>query len=491
MSRLRITLISAAMMVALAALTLNSLAQPPGRNGGGPGGGPGGFFGRGGGPGGPGGPGGSLLSLASNPAVQEDMKVKDKQKAQIKTLSDKFNVQSREIWTQMGGGPGGPGGPGGGPPGGAPNAQGKGGRRQGQNGQGNGNGQADVQVAQGNGGFGGVDNGQIQDPNAPGFDPNQGQAGGGQGGQGGGGRGNRGPGGQQDPGRAQQFAMMREAMDELTQGAEASLGKILDKTQATRLKQIQLQLQGPGAILREDMMEKLGIDESQIQMLDEVRSNYRTAQRENGQARRDVMKAVFKAIPNQNNGQNADDAANGGNGGNNGNGNAANGNGGNGNGRNGGRGNRGRLDPEAMKKAMEDPQIQAQMEQMNTQDQKLENQFSLAIAKVLTPRQRALYKKMLGAPFDKSKMGTGGPWGGRGGNGPGGNPATAKAGATAGKTATATTKSNADDDLDESSTTAKPATTTPAPAKTKAATTTPRKKSLRELRGSSSDSNDQ
>jgi hypothetical protein len=466
------------MMVALAALTLNSLAQPPGRNGGGPGGGPGGFFGRGGGPGGPGGPGGSLLSLASNPAVQEDMKVKDKQKAQIKTLSDKFNVQSREVWAQMGGGPGGPGGGPGGGQGGGQNAQGKGGRRQGQNAQANG------QVAQGNGGFGGVDNGQIQDPNAPGFDPNQGQAGGGQPGQGGGGRGNRGPGGQQDPGRAQQFAMMREAMDELTQSAETSLGKILDKTQATRLKQIQLQLQGPGAILREDMMEKLGIDESQIQMLDEVRSNYRTAQRENGQARRDVMKAVFaKATPNQNNGQNAGDPANGGNNG--------NGTGGNGNGRNGGRGNRGRPDPEAMKKAMEDPQIQAQMEQMNTQDQKLENQFSLAIAKVLTPRQRALYKKMLGAPFDKSKMGTGGPWGGRGGNGPGGNPATAKAGATADKTATATTKSTADDDLDESSTTAKPATTTPAPAKTKAATTTPRKKSLRELRGSSSDSKDQ
>ena len=38
-------------LVALAALTLKSFAQPPGRNGGGPGGGPGGFFGRGGGPG--------------------------------------------------------------------------------------------------------------------------------------------------------------------------------------------------------------------------------------------------------------------------------------------------------------------------------------------------------------------------------------------------------------------------------------------------------
>ena len=83
--------------------------------------------------------------------------------------------------------------------------------------------------------------------------------------------------------------MMREAMDELTQSAEASLGKILDKTQVTRLKQIQLQLQGPGAILREDMMEKLGIDESQIQMLDEVRSGlpHRPARERSSAPRRD------------------------------------------------------------------------------------------------------------------------------------------------------------------------------------------------------------
>ena len=72
------------------------------------------------------------------------------------------------------------------------------------------------------------------------------------------------------------------------------------------------------------------------------------------------MKAVFaKANPNRNNGENGNDEANGGNGGN-------GANNGNGNGRNGGRGNRGRPDPEAMKKVMEDPQVQAQMEQMRT-----------------------------------------------------------------------------------------------------------------------------
>jgi hypothetical protein len=268
--------------------------------------------------------------------------------------------------------------------------------------------------------------------------------------------------------------MVREAMDELTQSAEASLGKILEKSQVTRLKQIQLQLQGPGAIMRDDMVEKLGIDESQMQLLEQVRSDHRDAQRENGRARRDVMKSVFaRANPNQNNGQNADDAANGGNGGNNG----------NGNGRNGGRGNRGRPDPEAMKKAMDDPQVQAQMEQMRAQDEKLENQYTAAIAKVLTSRQRALYKKLQGPPFDRSKMG--GPWGGGPRGNATGNPATAKAGATAGKAATKA-KSNSDDDGDDAAPAAK--TATPAPAKTKA--TAPRKKSLRELRGSS-DGSDQ
>ena len=41
MSRLKLTFMTAAMLLALAALTLNSLAQPPGRGGGGGGGGAG------------------------------------------------------------------------------------------------------------------------------------------------------------------------------------------------------------------------------------------------------------------------------------------------------------------------------------------------------------------------------------------------------------------------------------------------------------------
>ena len=114
-------------------------------------------------------------------------------------------------------------------------------------------------------------------------------------------------------------------------------------------------------------------------------------------------------------------------------------NNGNGNGRNGGRG-RGRPDPEAMKKVMEDPQIQAQMAEMRTQGEKLDNVYAVAVNKVLSARQRTLYKKMLGPPFDRSKMGGGGPWGGTRGN-----TATAKGGAAAAKT-TSTAKANWDDD---------------------------------------------
>jgi hypothetical protein len=458
MSRLRITFTTAALVLALAALTLNSLAQPPGRGGGGGGGGRGG---RGGGPGGGpgggfGGPGGNTpLQLASNPAVQTDMKVTEKQKVQIKSLSDKFNAKMQEFFGQMGG-PGGRGQGGAGP-------QGKG---QGRGRNGNGNGQ------NGQGGLG-DDQGQVV-PDAQGG--NGGFGGGGNGGGGGGGRGNRGnrnQNGQQIPEdpevaqqRAEQRQMMRDAMTELRQSAETSLARILDKGQVARLKQIQLQLEGPGVVLREDMMEKLGIDEAQVVMMREIMNENRTLQRETRRSRGDIMKTAFARInPNQgNNGQNGGDNANVGNGQNGGN-----------NGR--GRGGRGNFDPEAMRKVMEEPQIKAQMDQIQSQEQKLSTQLAAAVNKTLTPRQRTMFKKMLGPPFDQSQMGRGGPWGGRGGAGPG-NAATTK-GAVATKGAAAAKATTSDDDDDE---TPKAAATTAAPAK-KSKAAAPKRKSLREQRG--------
>ncbi len=445
MSRLRVTLFTAALLMALAALTFDTLAQPPGGRGGGGGGGfggrggpgggfggPGGFGGRGGGPG-----GGSLLQLASNPAVQEELKLKDKQKAQIKSLIDNYDAQNRELRAQMGG----------------PGGQGRGGAQgNAQRGGGPGNGDP---TAQANGQPGGFVGQQGQDPNAPG-----------------GGRGNR----QRqpvDPEVAQQrmlaFQAMNQAMNELRQSAEASLGKILDKGQVARLKQIDLQRAGPDVIFRPDVSEKLNIDEAQVELLNEVRGGRREAQQETRRARGEMMKAAFQSIaPAQDNG-----GQNGGNG--------AGGNGGNGQ-----NGNRRRgFDPamrEAMQKYMERPEIKAQDEQIKSKEDKITSQYTAALNKILMPRQRAMLKKMLGAPFDLTKLGGGNPWGGRGGNRPG-NQAAAK-NATEKTASTATKTGSGDDDPDDVAPAAKAAA--PAKAKTAAA---PKRKSLRELRGSSSDDN--
>ena len=122
---------------------------------------------------------------------------------------------------------------------------------------------------------------------------------------------------------------------------------------------------------------------------------------------------------------------------------------------------------EAMQKFMEQPEVKAKMDDIQAQTDKIQKQLTSAVNRVLGKRQAALYKKMLGAPFDLAQV-RGGP----GGRGPGGRNAN-QAGAS--KTATKAQASGSDD---EDSDSAKPAakTTKAAPAKSK-------KKSLRELRG--------
>ena len=48
---------------------------------------------------------------------------------------------------------------------------------------------------------------------------------------------------------------------------------------------------------------------------------------------------------------------------------------------------RGNFDPEAMRKVMDTPEVKAQMEQIQGQEQKLTTQLAAAVNKVLTPRQ--------------------------------------------------------------------------------------------------------
>ena len=168
--------------------------------------------------------------------------------------------------------------------------------------------------------------------------------------------------------QAQSFQMMREAMQELQQASEGSLAKVLDKTQVKRLIEIQLQVEGPAAVIREDVAEKLEITEEQ-------HADIQTVLNEANVARRQIMQKNFQfmrtLMPNQPGGGNppaADAQADpnaaptpaAGQGGQPGQG---------GRGNRGGRGgangqnNRPRVDPEAMQKIMEQPEVKAKMEE--------------------------------------------------------------------------------------------------------------------------------
>ena len=96
--------------------------------------------------------------------------------------------------------------------------------------------------------------------------------------------------------QTQSREMMREAMQTLQQQAENELARTLDKNQAKRLKEIQLQVQGPGAVLREDIAERLEIREDQHAEIQAVLAQA-------NMARRDIMQKNFQfmrsLVPNQ------------------------------------------------------------------------------------------------------------------------------------------------------------------------------------------------
>ncbi len=427
MFRFRHTLIVATIAAAVSILSCHAQAQPAGP--GGPDGarGPGGPGGPGGprGPGGPGGFGGpgSILNLVQNPAVQEELKLKDGQKTKIQSLVEAVNQRRRQLREQMN--PGRPQGPGGN------------GRRDRNNG--------DAGAQPGGDGAAGGQNGG-------GFGP---------GGPGGGGFGPGGPGGpggqrQMDPEMAERFQAMREAEEELTQNSEQTLARILDRGQATRLRQIKLQMDGVNALTRPDMIEKLNLDEDQVVQIRELLGQSRQAQFENGRVFFDMMRSAFPPNDRQNGGPG---------------GGGPGGPGGPGGGP-GGPGGPNFRDPafrEAMDKFMEKPEVKAKMDEMRTQGAKLESQLAAAVNRVLGKRQASMYKAMLGAPFDLTQVRFG-P-----GQGPGNRPGNGNRTDQA-KTAGMAKESGSDEDEALTTKTAPKAKGSDAGAKSK-------RKSLRERRG--------
>ena len=96
---------------------------------------------------------------------------------------------------------------------------------------------------------------------------------------------------------------MTAAMNELQQMSERDLGRVLDKNQVKRLKEIQLQMEGAFAVLRPDVAEKLELGEDQVAQIQEIRN-------ESNQARRNMMAAnrqMFAGLRKNQNGGNPPD----------------------------------------------------------------------------------------------------------------------------------------------------------------------------------------
>ena len=472
MLRIRITPMIA-LVFGLAAVAINSQAQPP------PGGQRGGRGQRGGGPDGP---DSNLIALAGNDAVQKELKLTDRQKAKVKQISDDQNKKRDEVFQQL--------------------------RQQTDMAKAQAAQQAQAEALQGgqidpsvDARGSGAGNALAGALNSRGYQPQV--------------YGGRVQGGQVDPAlqqqaaqfqgqqaanavQAQGFQLMREAMQELQQESEGNLAKVLDKNQVKRLKEIQLQVEGPAAVIREDVAEKLEITEEQHAEIQTILTEANTARRQIMQKNFQFMRSLMPNQPADGNppaadGQpdpnapaDADATAGGAQGGQADQPGQAGQPGQGGRGGRGGRGgangqNRGGFNREAMQKAMEQPEVKAKVDEARKEAQKEQSQLRdreyAMVYKAMDRRQVSMFKKMLGKPFDvESIMGGGGFFrGGRGG--PGGRRNGANGNANANQTTAAAKADSAKTTPAASADSSAASTTTTKPA------TTPRRQSLRERRG--------
>lgn len=246
MSRIRAFLLSMGLVIVVLLAQSVSQAQAPG----------------GGGRGGPGGPGGfggrnrvsSPLSLASNKYVQEDLKMTDAQKEQVKALSDRIDEQRKAQREAFGRGRNRGDNPpanatganpntGDAPKAEAPSTKGRGGRT--RDGASTKNGEA-----------------------AKGADPN------------GGGAARTPRGGNNGNGFNGDFANFRGMFERQQAENDAALAKILTKPQRERILQIQLQQEGPMAVTKPDIQKKLNMSEVQIGQIASIVDERRQAQRD-------------------------------------------------------------------------------------------------------------------------------------------------------------------------------------------------------------------
>jgi hypothetical protein len=194
--------------------------------------------------------------------------------------------------------------------------------------------------------------------------------------------------GDHNPYRDQFLNISRELRSVTDQDLKDKLSGILDRVQHTRLEQIQLQLEGPFALVRPEIIEKLSLDDDQIALISGLIHEVRMLQAQTKGAVSGLIRWSLASRPATNPEDDDPDAD--------------------------GKVVAGRpIDPtvrEKMKGFWDKPETKAKMKEFGKQEDIAYKQFMRSVNRILTKRQRAIYQKLIGPPFDLSKVVGGTPW---------------------------------------------------------------------------------
>jgi Spy/CpxP family protein refolding chaperone len=176
---------------------------------------------------------------------------------------------------------------------------------------------------------------------------------------------------------------MKQAMQALHSEADAAVMRELQRKQRTRLEQIKLQADGPLAFERPEVLERLNLEDSQIELIQEILADGRGQMEQSGGLMMRAAGAMpgpgFGPGPGAGDGPGAGAGAGGGPGG-------------------------APPSPQDLKKKFSSKefqdQLKSQFEKRRKETQSVRDRMMQAIAQVLSRGQRANYRKMLGEPFD-------------------------------------------------------------------------------------------
>jgi Spy/CpxP family protein refolding chaperone len=155
-------------------------------------------------------------------------------------------------------------------------------------------------------------------------------------------------------------AALSEWITSVRMEQEAAIARILNPQQKTRLDQIALQIEGPVCLARPEIAERVGLGPEQLELVQEIVAQMRTAQDQQWNSRLESINTAGPAAPAL---PKADSP-----------------------------GSKDTTQPP-------DPVEKAHQEQVQIQDQAVRQ-----IAKVLTRRQRGALNRLMGKPFDLTRL---------------------------------------------------------------------------------------